>query len=191
VPCNLDFFIEDINADQEWTKKGYDLIRAGNLSTAVQDWHAFVEKAYQSLLPGGAFEVHDLIPLPFFDESSSADDAAKQRSQRIREAFLKFNIDPLAPLQLTQILEAVGFRDVKREVFYVDANTELELLNFAKDWFREVVDGLTKKAFRQGLRWSEVERTEFVEWWRVFYRSVGRSHFRGCFKFVVISGIRS
>ena len=120
VPPNLEFFVDDAEAEWSFKENHFDFIHACDLGGAISDWPKLLSQAYKHTKPGGWIEVSD------FEMEHFSDDDTLTLAPKIGEFFdgLKtassaFNRPMNVAAEHRQKLEEAGFVDVKEKVYKV------------------------------------------------------------------------
>ena len=123
VPPNLQFEIEDIENDWLWPKKSFDFIHARELVLAIRDWPKLVEQAFDTLKPGGYFQIGGSVPM-----FTSDDDTLPPNSAYVEIAQMYFDMgDKIGasgkePFRWKEYMEAAGFTDVVETILKIPTN---------------------------------------------------------------------
>ncbi|KKY18442.1 putative tam domain methyltransferase [Phaeomoniella chlamydospora] len=60
TPPNLEFQVDDIEADWTYKEDSFDYIHIRYMAVAVRDWQQLLERCYSTLRPGGTIEIIDM-----------------------------------------------------------------------------------------------------------------------------------
>jgi len=115
VPANLTFEVDDIEDTWVYSNK-FSFIHGRLMAFALKNPLEVFKKAFKHLAPGGYFEMQDLnLPIRALDDSLEG-----TTMQRISELLLstvaKVGLDPTTTGRYKQMMEEIGFVDVKEVV---------------------------------------------------------------------------
>jgi hypothetical protein len=144
VPANLSFEVDD--ADDDWVyPHPFSYIHGRLMAFAFADPLSIFRKAFAALHPGGYFEMQDLCtPIRSFDDSLSGS-AMIKCSNLIIEACQKRGIDLTIPKRYKEMMESVGFVDVKEVVF------EWPIGTWAKSEYHKKIGAWFKRDMEVGV----------------------------------------
>ncbi|TVY38306.1 putative methyltransferase [Lachnellula occidentalis] len=115
VPPNLSFEVDDVDDDWVYTHP-FEYIHGRLMVFAFSDPLAVFRKAFNALSPGGYFEMQDLCsPIRSFDDSLNGS-AMFRCSNMIIQACQKRGIDLTVPKRYKEMMQSVGFVDVKEVI---------------------------------------------------------------------------
>jgi SAM-dependent methyltransferase len=115
VPSNCSFMVHNAESDWNFGSK-FDFIQGRMLMMGIHDWPKFLEKAWDSLNPGGWLEVSNPeFPMCCDDESVAPDSPFMVWSQLIREAAGVDGIDTLVMQRYKSMVEQQGFVNIRSE----------------------------------------------------------------------------
>ncbi|KAJ5176561.1 uncharacterized protein N7482_002438 [Penicillium canariense] len=72
---NLEFIVEDYEAEWLYKAESFDFIHARLLSGCVADWHQLFRRCYDALKPGTYFEVQESAVWAYSDDGTCPDDS--------------------------------------------------------------------------------------------------------------------
>ncbi|TEA15067.1 Secondary metabolism regulator laeA [Colletotrichum sidae] len=163
VPYNCQFEVDDLEKEWTWSKP-FDFIFARNMIGSFRDWDQIAAQAFDSLEPGGYFEIHDnLYPLESDDGTLTRDHALYQWSAFLTEALQKMGRPLTIAPYLAQVLEDAGFADitVTRRKMPVSPWSKDPKLHEISTWtqaaFLPGIEGIAMAAFTRVLGWKPAE----------------------------------
>ncbi|KAM4062786.1 methyltransferase [Hirsutella rhossiliensis] len=199
VPENVEFFVDDIEHENGWTyaENSFDYIHVRHTIHSIKDRPQMWKRIYHHLKPGGYVEVQE------FHYVSACDDGSCDGPYAWRD-FLKYLEAGLAALgsQLNSVqyaedeLLAAGFTDLR----YQDLKCPVgpwpkklrlqECGHILRDVIMWGLVGLSKRPFRDGLGWTDLQIEMFlVNVRKDLSRQVGSlPRFHSYFPFRSISG---
>ncbi|TVY22184.1 putative methyltransferase [Lachnellula hyalina] len=143
VPPNLSFEVDDVDDDWVYTHP-FDYIHGRLMVFGFLDPLAVFRKAFNALSPGGYFEMQDLCsPIRSFDHSLDGS-AMIRTSNLIIEACQKRGIDLTVPKRYKEMMQSVGFVDVKEVI------VEWPIGTWAKSEFHKRIGAWFKKDMEVG-----------------------------------------
>ncbi|KAM7185791.1 S-adenosyl-L-methionine-dependent methyltransferase [Naviculisporaceae sp. PSN 640] len=112
VPPNVEFFIDDLEAD--WTfVRPFDFIYFRMMTGSIRNWPRLFEQSYQHLNPGGWIELHDPSnPLRTDDDSLPKESALWKWNNLFLEASIKLGAPMNSCDYYEQQLKDAGFINV-------------------------------------------------------------------------------
>jgi SAM-dependent methyltransferase len=123
LPPNLQFEIEDVTLDWLWPKNSFDFIHARELTMAIPDWPRLISQAYDTLKPGGYFELSASIPdFKSDDGTLSLGPAYVEIAQMYFDMADRIGCSGKDPMLFKDQLTAAGFTDVVEKVFKIPTN---------------------------------------------------------------------
>ncbi|POR32790.1 Uncharacterized protein TPAR_07015 [Tolypocladium paradoxum] len=118
VPPNVEFLVDD--CEQDWLTRNVDLVHFRFMAVILKDISGVLERAYESLRPGGWVELHELEGMPCCDDDSMGDDDPFKTLYLLAEqAYKKFGMSTTIAARLEPILHDVGFTDIRCKVLKV------------------------------------------------------------------------
>ncbi|KAF7846114.1 hypothetical protein BT93_L5227 [Corymbia citriodora subsp. variegata] len=122
IPPNCKFEVDDY--DSEWTyRQKFDFIRGGLLVTSLSDPTGLFRKAYNQLVPGGWFEMQDLM-MPIACDDGTMDNTAWHRwNGYFYDAMKKVGRDIGWAAQYRKFFEDLGFQNIEEHIFKVPINS--------------------------------------------------------------------
>lgn len=132
IPPNLEFQVDDAEADRWSFSKPFDYIHLRNLGGSIADWPKLIKNVYDNLAPGGYIEAVDWETYSRTDDDSlPADSAMAQWQRELNEAAEKSGREMRTAIKLKGWVEGAGFETVTEEVLkaslsdLTDATTDL------------------------------------------------------------------
>jgi SAM-dependent methyltransferase len=122
VPPNCKFEVDDFDA--EWTyKTKFDFVHGRMLLTSSAGFPKLFQRAFDSLRPGGWFEMQDLY-MPILCDDGSMDGTIYQKwNELYLQACLKLGRDPSWAAKYKDWMIQIGFDKVEEHVFKWPVNT--------------------------------------------------------------------
>ncbi|TVY91974.1 putative methyltransferase [Lachnellula willkommii] len=143
VPPNLSFEVDDVDDDWLYTHP-FDYIHGRLMVFGFSDPLAVFRKAFNALSPGGYFEMQDLCsPIRSFDNSLDGS-AMVRTSNLLIEACQKRGFDLTVPKKYKDMMQSVGFVDVKEVV------VEWPIGTWAKSEYHKRIGAWFKKDMEVG-----------------------------------------
>lgn len=165
VPPNCKFEVDDYDA--EWTyKQKFDLIHGRLMITSMANPQALFKKAYDSIAPGGWFELQDLLmPLQTDDNTMPPESAFYKWNDIFQQAVARMGRDTTWAGEYQKWMKETGFVNVERFNYKLPINTwpkDKKLKELGKWNLVNMVDGLegyTVRPFTKimGMGIEEVE----------------------------------
>jgi SAM-dependent methyltransferase len=124
VPPNLEFFVDDVEA--EWTFKRYyfDFVRCCDLGGSIADWPKLLRQAHRHMKHGGWLELSDFEMEHFSDDDTlHLSPSLGEFFRLINEASTKFNRPMNVAPDHKKHMEGAGFVDVTEKVYKVSYMT--------------------------------------------------------------------
>ncbi|KAB8077390.1 S-adenosyl-L-methionine-dependent methyltransferase [Aspergillus leporis] len=118
VPPNLEFFVDDVEA--EWTFKRYyfDFVRCCDLGGSIADWPKLLRQAHRHMKHGGWLELSDFEMEHFSDDDTlHLSPSLGEFFRLINEASTKFNRPMNVAPDHKKHMEGAGFVDVTEKVY--------------------------------------------------------------------------
>lgn len=165
VPPNCKFEVDDW--ELEWTfKQKFDVVHGRMMVTSMADPQGLFRKAYDSMAPGGWFELQDLYMPILSDDGTMPKDCAWQKWNDIfGDAVKKLGRDYSWAVKYKEWMEQIGFENVRELKYKIPINTwpkdrfmkrlgEWNLINMI-----EGLEGYTMRLFTTvgGMSVGEVE----------------------------------
>lgn len=123
VPPNLQFEIDDVEADWLWPENSFDFIYARELIMAVRDWPRLMRQAYSRLKPGAYFELGASVPMFTSDDGTLPPGTAYvEMAQLYFEMSERIGASGKEPLKWKQYMEEAGFVNVVEKVLKIPTN---------------------------------------------------------------------
>ncbi|PNH59500.1 hypothetical protein VD0002_g8053 [Verticillium dahliae] len=117
VPPNCHFELDDLEKDWTWSKP-FDFIFCRMMTGSFANNENIVQKAYDSLEPGGYFEAQDMaLPLGCDDGTLAEDSDLWKWVLLVMEGMEKFGRPVSAAQEWKTLMERVGFEDVVETVY--------------------------------------------------------------------------
>ncbi|KAJ0365348.1 hypothetical protein COL154_004511 [Colletotrichum chrysophilum] len=113
VPPNVKFEIDDL--EEDWTySRPFDYIHHRLLNSCINDWHAYLTKIYENLVPGGYVELQEgEIHLKSDDDTLPADSDLAKYADLIQEAAEKAGRKWQDIRDVKAMMIEIGFVDVE------------------------------------------------------------------------------
>ncbi|RJE18258.1 Methyltransferase [Aspergillus sclerotialis] len=171
IPPNCYFQVDDFESPWDfWDfKKPFDFIHAGNLAGSVKDVPNLLQRAKDTLRPGGWFEFVDFAPEPFADDDTLNDAKYfREWSKLCDEASIKFGKRMNVTSFYKQWMIDAGYKDVNEVVHKVPVGRwpKDPKLKELGEYFRlEVLESLEAYSFAlmtRVLGWSIEEVQAFL-----------------------------
>lgn len=168
VPVNCSFEIHD--CEDEWSfSRPFDYIHGRALLTCFSDLKSIVQKAYDSLAPGGYLEFQDaLIPLRFLDPQPPPDHPIRVFGELCLEAAEKLGRPWTGTQNYSRYMFEVGLVDIVEKRYNwplgpwaKGAKAKKIGVYFLEDLLR-VVEPISMKLFIKVLGWDEERCRTFV-----------------------------
>jgi SAM-dependent methyltransferase len=129
APPNVRFFIDD--AESEWafgpTEK-FDYVHARSMGGGIGDWSRFLKQGWQSLKPGGWFEVQE------FDCQVRSDDGTHEEARNFNywmtllvQASIKHGRPVNVAKSVRQWMIDAGFNNVTDDIYKVRVDIDQEI----------------------------------------------------------------
>ncbi|KAB8208576.1 S-adenosyl-L-methionine-dependent methyltransferase [Aspergillus parasiticus] len=194
VPPNLEFFVDDVEADWTFKRDYFDFIRACDLAGSIADWPKLLRQAYSHMKPGGWLELSDFEMEHFSDDDTL--DLAPSLGEWFRlliEASARFNRPMKVATDHQRNMIDAGFTDVKEKIYKFPMGpwAKEKRLKEAGRFHREVMvmslESYALALCTRVLGWSPVEVAVFLASVRKELRDP-RVHIYG--KFHVVWGRR-
>ncbi|EPS44787.1 hypothetical protein H072_1223 [Dactylellina haptotyla CBS 200.50] len=193
VPPNLEFQIDDCEADWTFGKSTFDFIHIRYLRAAISNWPRLYQQAYDTLRPGGYFEFQDPDLTFLTDDGSLPEDAALTTYiNHFHQACQKMGKHTRGqPQSVADELYKIGFEDVKVVVKKCPQNPwpkDPHLKTLGRYSLLNLLDGLegfAMKLFTGMLGWSKEEVDIFVL--KLKRESVNK-HYHMYFNYYFVSG---
>ncbi|KAL2133618.1 hypothetical protein VTI74DRAFT_2020 [Chaetomium olivicolor] len=167
VPPNLEFFVDDLEADWNFVNK-FDFIYARFLTGSIKDWPRFFQQSFEHLQPGGYIEVCDILYPMACDDGTLPDDSALQKWVRlVLEGTRRIGAPLDSALHYKQQLIDAGFQNVHEVKYKWPLNTwpkdkkHKELGAWSLMNFQDALSALSLMMFTNVLGWSR-EETELL-----------------------------
>ncbi|KAF4812960.1 putative methyltransferase tdiE [Colletotrichum siamense] len=113
APPNVKFEIDDL--EEDWTySRPFDYIHHRLLNSCINDWHAYLTKIYENLVPGGYVELQEgEIHLKSDDDTLPADSDLAKYADLIQEAAEKAGRKWQDIRDVKAMMIEIGFVDVE------------------------------------------------------------------------------
>lgn len=122
VPPNCKFEVDDFDTD--WTfKTKFDFIHGRMLLTSSADFPKLFQRAFDSLRPGGWFEIQDLYMPILCDDGSMEGTNYQKWNELFMKACLKLGRDPSWTAKYKDWMIETGFDNVEERTFKWPVNT--------------------------------------------------------------------
>ncbi|KAF4985585.1 hypothetical protein FDECE_16461 [Fusarium decemcellulare] len=167
VPVNCSFEIDDLEKDWTWTTP-FDFIFSRVMAGSFQDYQAYIQKAYDSLEPGGWFEMQDiLLPYASDDGTLKPDHALDKLGNYFCSTSEMLGRVMDAPKNFKTYMQKAGFEGL------VEHRYKWPIGTWPKDkFYKELgawtyanleggLEGLTLALFTRGLKWTKDETMLF------------------------------
>lgn len=172
-PQNFTLHLADLEEEATWKDLGqFEFIHARFLAVVVRDWPKMIQRCLEHLAPGGWLELQDLY-LPPQCLDCTPEEAAQSKvlewSRLMGEASSKLGLKMDTPGTFPQVLQTVGFQDVKGEDFKYytgpwDESSEetMELGRLGQECLIMGTPGFSETLFTTQLGWTEQQHAEYV-----------------------------
>lgn len=182
---NCEFQIDDIEEPWSWNRK-FSLIFGRDLIFSIRDFPTLISQAYDTLKPGGWFELQSIILIPqTLSPTLQVIEFLEEFSNHIRNASNEFGTPVESPKYWKEQFSAQGFRGVTQTVHQIPCTFWPED-EYAKDlgvlehthWSDlRYIDGTVHRVLQRGLHWSDAQISLFVRnareltlpQWRVYW----------------------
>ncbi|KAH7175418.1 methyltransferase [Dactylonectria macrodidyma] len=171
VPENVLFVVDDIEHEAGWTypEEKFDYIHIRHTIHSIRDRPQLWERIFKHLKPGGYVEVQEFEYVAACDDNSCDGPYALRDFLRfLNDGMAALGTDILGILSVQDELAAAGFQDVVRH------NLKCPIGPWAKKVrlqecghvLRDVIMwglvGLSRRPFRDGLKWTSVQIEMFL-----------------------------
>jgi len=169
VPPNVEFVVDDAEAEWVYPPDHFDLVHLRNMAVAVKDWPKIISQAYTSLKPGGWIEIQEISWVYKCDDDTLTPDYGPvQMAQKMKESLLNMGVDIYAADKNPERVEEAGFANVWHKFLKVPVGP------WAKDkalkqiglYIRSIIyDGLqavTMGPYTRGLGWKPEQVEVFL-----------------------------
>ncbi|KAE8406422.1 S-adenosyl-L-methionine-dependent methyltransferase [Aspergillus pseudonomiae] len=194
VPPNLEFFVDDVEADWTFKRDYFDFIRACDLGGSIADWSKLLRQAYAHMKPGGWLELSDFEMEHFSDDDTlHLAPSLGEFFRLLIDASTKFNRPMNVAAEHQKQMRDAGFTDVKEKIYKFPMGpwAKEKRLKEAGRFHREVMimslESYALALCTRVLGWSPVEVAVFLASVRKELRDP-RVHIYG--KFHVVWGRR-
>ncbi|RMZ90814.1 hypothetical protein DV736_g1959, partial [Chaetothyriales sp. CBS 134916] len=164
VPPNCKFEVDDF--DNPWAfNQQFDFIHGRMLLTASADFPTLFRQAYDSLKPGGWFEMQDLYMPLLSDDGSLEGTAFGEWNEKYIEACAVLKRDPSWTAKYKEWITEAGFKNAKEQIFKWPINPwpkdknlkEMGLWNMVN--MLEGLDGFTVRLWTMalGMTFEEIQ----------------------------------
>ncbi|KAE8350464.1 S-adenosyl-L-methionine-dependent methyltransferase [Aspergillus coremiiformis] len=169
VPPNLEFFVDDVEADWTFPRDYFDFVRSCDLAGSIADWPRLLHQAYGHLKPGGWLELSD------FEMEHFSDDDTLHLAPSLGELFrlliegsARFHRPMDVAAEHGDSMRRAGFVDVREKVYKFPMGpwAKEPRLKEAGRFHREVMvmslESYALALLCRVLGWSPVEVTVFL-----------------------------
>ncbi|KAG5296669.1 hypothetical protein I7I48_05565 [Histoplasma ohiense] len=123
VPPNLQFIVDDVEADWLYEDTPFDLIHARYLAESIRDMPRLLEQAYNCTKPGGWVEFHDWDTHPYSVDGSLTGTDLEHYYNVVLAAFIKQGYYTQPGKHLEQWITDAGFVNVHVKKYRVPLGT--------------------------------------------------------------------
>ncbi|KAK3356533.1 S-adenosyl-L-methionine-dependent methyltransferase [Lasiosphaeria hispida] len=169
VPPNVRFLVDD--AESEWThgRNRLDFVHARHVCMAIRNWPRLLERAYESLEPGGWIELQELrLATECDDGSMPVTFGLSKFLSNLREGFSRCGIDLLSLEKNEQRLRDAGFVGVKEKIWKIPIgpwakDPELKTAGlYNRAVIYDALQGVSLMPYTRGLGWTPTEVEVFL-----------------------------
>ncbi|KAJ5438743.1 uncharacterized protein N7458_009741 [Penicillium daleae] len=161
VAPNVEFIVEDIEAEWEYEQNHFDFIHARCLAGCIADWHGYIRRIYDHVKPGGYFESHESAVWAWSDDGSLKQNSALMEwQQAINVAGNKSGRELNIYHKLKDWMIAAGFENVSLSVFVLPfspwpRDPHLKALGkYQAVQLQQAIDSYSLRLHTQVLGWS-------------------------------------
>lgn len=123
VPPNIQFEIDDVEADWIYGESTFDFVHARELILSIRDWPKLVSQSYKALKPGGYLQLSGSLPLLSSDDGTMPPNSAfSEIAQMYFDMGERIGATGKAPLSWKQNLIDAGFENVVETVLKIPTN---------------------------------------------------------------------
>jgi hypothetical protein len=168
VPPNVNFIVEDAEAEWVEAPDSFDYIHLRHMALAIKDMPRLLAQAYKALKPGGWIELQDFLYMTHSDDGSRPGDYKYDEFVRLlREGFLKFGFDLHGQQKNKGLVRDAGFVEVGSKMYKVPIGTwpRDKVLKTAGLYNKAIIHDFFPAAmapFTRGLGWSTEEVKIFL-----------------------------
>ncbi|KAJ5913420.1 hypothetical protein N7504_002303 [Penicillium tannophilum] len=120
VTPNLEFLVEDYEAEWLYKENSFDFIHTRMISGCVEDWPRLLQRVYDHLKPGAYFEIQESALWAWSDDDTvKLDSPFIQYLQALEVASHKAGRDLNVYFKLRDWLIAAGFEDVQQFTYFL------------------------------------------------------------------------
>ncbi|KAH6894485.1 methyltransferase [Thelonectria olida] len=171
VPENVLFVVDDIEHEAGWTypENKFDYIHIRHTIHSVRDRPQLWERILRHLKPGGYVEVQEFHYIAACDDNSCDGPYALRDFLRyLQDGMAALNSDMHGILFVEDELEAAGFKDLRRTSLkcpigpWAKKPRLQECGHVLRDVIMWGLVGLSKRPFRDGLNWTNLQIEMFL-----------------------------
>lgn len=186
VPPNVQFYVDDAEAEWVDAQDSLDFIHARHMCMAIKDWPRLLEQAHRyeshrrtapapslighrSLKPGGWIELQELRLAVQCDDGTMPDDYDFATFLgKLKHGFSKFGINLLGMERNQELVRDAGFINVQEKVWKVPVGTwpmdrRMKMIGrYNRSVISDGLRGFCVAAFTRGLMWTEAEVEVFL-----------------------------